>query len=97
MISISFNIRNPFSDRWKCLYTKSGETPFKHKFWEFQADKTSDILGFEFRFTTRQDHAGLFVSLALFGYDIIFNIYDNRHWNYEENRWMFYTENEGLH
>lgn len=95
MINLSFNIRNPFSSRWKCLLTKCGETPFKHKFWEFQADETSDILGFEFRFTTRQDHGGVFVSLALFGYDVIFNFYDNRHWNEEAGRYFIYGGDEG--
>lgn len=97
MINLSFNIRNPFSSRWRCLYTKAGETPFKNKFWEVQADETSDILGLEFRFTTRQDHAGVFLSLALFGYDVIFNFYDNRHWNDEEGRWKVYTEENGYH
>ena len=97
MINISFNIRNPFSSRWECLYTKSGETPFKNKFWELQVDKTSDILGFDFRFTTRQDHAGIFVLLALFGYDIIFNFYDSRHWNDDEGRWKAYDEENGYH
>jgi len=97
MINLSFNIRNPWSDRWKCIYNHAGETPIKNKFWEIQIDKTSDIIGFEFRFTTRQDHAGVYLSLALFGYDVIFNIYDNRHWNYEEGRWYFYDEENGAH
>jgi hypothetical protein len=97
MISLQFNLRNPFSDRWECLFNKAGETPFKNKFWEIQIDKCADIVGFDFRYTIRQDHAGLFLSLAFFGYDVIFNLYDNRHWNYDENRWMFYTEEEGLH
>lgn len=97
MINLHVNLRNPFSDRWKCVYNTAGETPIKHKFWEIQIDKTSDIIGFEFRLTTRQDHAGVFVSLALFGYDIIFNFYDSRHWNDEEGRWKIYTEENGYH
>ncbi len=97
MITLHFNLRNPWSDRWKCVYNTAGISPFKNKFWELQVDKTNDIVGFEFRYTTRQDHAGVYISLALFGYDVIFNVYDNRHWNSEESRWMIYTEEKGLH
>lgn len=97
MINLSFNIRNPFSDRWNCIKSWAGTTPFKNKFWEAQVDKTADIIGFEFRLTFRQDHAGLFLSFSLFGHDVIFNFYDNRHWNYEEGRWMIYNEEKGLH
>lgn len=92
MISLNFNIRNPFSNRWKCIYSRSGRTPFKNKFWEVQVDKTSDILGLELRITARQDHAGVFVSASLVGYEIIFNFYDSRHWNDEFNRWQTYNK-----
>ena len=92
MINLNFNLRNPWSNRWKCLYTKSGNGPFKNKYWEVQVDECADIVGFEFRFTTRQDHAGLHLSLALFGYDAMFTFYDNRHWNDEEGRWFVYGE-----
>ena len=97
MINLSFNIRNPFSDRWECIKTWTGDTPFKNKFWEAQIDKTADIIGIDLRYTACQDHAGFFLSVALLGYDIIFNIYDNRHWNYEEKRWYIYDEEKGTH
>ena len=90
-------MRNPFSDRWDCIKTWAGVTPFKNKFWEAQLDKTSDIIGFHIRLTFRQDHAGLFLTLSLLGYEITFNFYDNRHWNHEEKRWMIYSEDKGLH
>lgn len=96
MISVSFNIRNPWSNRWTCLYNKAGDTFFKNKSWEVQVDKCADILGFEFRFTTRQDHAGVYLSFSLFGYDVIFNIYDNRHWNYKDGCWMNYKEVDSI-
>jgi hypothetical protein len=50
-----------------------------------------------FNWTVRQDHAGLDIDLGLFGYNIHFNFYDNRHWNSEEGRWMRYTEELGEH
>lgn len=89
MINFSFNIRNPFSSRWKCIKCLDGKL-LRHKHWELQFDKTSDIIGFELRYTIRQDHAGLWASLALFGYDVIFNIYDTRHWDHEKDQWCVY-------
>lgn len=92
MLSFQFNIRNPFSNRWECIKTWAGVTPFANKFWEAQIDKTSDIVGLEFRLTTRQDHSGIFLCLALFGFEIIFNYYDNRHWNHQNNQWEDHNE-----
>lgn len=81
MISFSFNIRNPWSNRWKCIKSWSGDAPFKHKHWEMQFDKSDDLIGFQFRWTIGQDHPGLFVSMQFIGYEFIFNFYDERHWN----------------
>ncbi len=92
MINVYLNIRNPFSDRWKIIKTWAGISPFKNKFWEVQIDKCSDIICFELRYTTKQDHAGLFLCLALFGYEIIFNFYDNRHWDYQNDKWEDHNE-----
>ena len=94
MINLQFNIRNPFSDRWKCIKCWDKKLS-EHKHLELQIDKTADIVSFDFRYTIRQDHAGLFLTVGLFGYEAIFNIYDTRHWNYEERRWYKYGENNG--
>lgn len=91
MISFSFNLRNPFSERWGCIKCLSGQIS-KNKYWEVQFDKNSDILSFELRYSIRQDHAGLFVSFGLFGYDVIAHIYDSRHWNDEEGRFYNYND-----
>jgi len=98
MIYFNFNIRNPYwADRFKNIWWKVGETPFKNKFWEIQVIKNDNLFRLEFGFTTRQDHAGVNLELGLLGYEIHFTFYDNRHWNYEENRWMIYSEEKGLH
>lgn len=98
MISLNFNIRNPrWWDRFENIKWWVGETPIKHKFWEVQILKGPDLFRIEFEVTTQQDHAGINIELALLGYQIGCTIYDNRHWNHEEGRWMFYTEEDGLH
>lgn len=93
MINLSFNLRNPFSNRWKSIKCWDKKLS-KNKHCELQIDKTSDIISFDLRYTIRQDHAGFFITLGLFGYEAIFNIYDVRHWNRKENRWYIYGENK---
>ena len=98
MIYFNINIRNPrWWDRFELINCWMGETPIKHKFWELQILKCPELLRFEFELTTQQDHAGMNIELALLGYHIGFTIYDNRHWNHYEHRWMIYTEEKGLH
>jgi hypothetical protein len=98
MIYFNFNIRNPkWWDRFELINCWMGATPIPHKFWEIQVMKGPELLRFEFEVTTQQDHAGMNIELALLGYHVGFTIYDTRHWNSEEGRWMIYTEEKGLH
>lgn len=53
---------------------------FDHEFTLLKFDLNVSIWG--------HDHAGVNLEVALFNYTLILNLYDNRHWNYEENRWM---------
>jgi len=79
MISISFNIRNPYSDRFEILANTDWEIT-RYKILELQFDRTTDIVGFDFRLTTRQSHSGVFFSIALLGFEAIVHFYDTRHW-----------------
>ncbi len=98
MISFNFNLRNPWSKTFiKNLLCRVYDTPFKNKFIELEVYRDFTIVAFMFNWTFRQSHAGLDIDLGLFGYNVHFNFYDNRHWNTEEGRWMFYNEEEGLH
>lgn len=98
MIYFNLNIRNPkWWNRFKNIKCWVGETPIKHKYWEVEVIKNDNLFRLEFQITTQQDHAGCNLELGLFGYEIHFTFYDNRHWNAEEGRWMFYTEEEGYH
>ena len=87
MFRLFFNISNPWSDRWENIKQWSGTTPFKHKFWEAQIDKTHDVIGVDIQYSVRQDHAGIFLCLAFLGYEVIFNFYDSRHWDHKTNNW----------
>jgi hypothetical protein len=89
MIDLKFAIINPFSKGWECFYN-SGEKLTKNKAWEFNLYRTNDVVRFEFRFSIREDHAGLNIEVGLIGYSFEFSIYDIRHWNYESDEWEKY-------
>lgn len=89
MLNLSFNIRNPFSDRWECLANPSWQIS-RYKAIELQFDRCSDIVGMTVRLTTRQDHAGVFVSMSLLSYEAMFHFYDSRHWDHETDSYKVY-------
>ena len=92
MINLKFSVTNPWWDRFDSLYTASGSTLFKNKFWEIQTMKSDDILTFDLRVTARQDHAGVDLWLGLFGYAVNLQFYDNRHWDNELKDWQVYSK-----
>jgi hypothetical protein len=95
MIYFNINIRNPWwGDRFQNLWCKLLETPWKHKYIELQFMKDSELFRIEVDWSVRQDHAGIRLELGLLGYKADFTFYDNRHWNYEEGRWMVDGESE---
>jgi hypothetical protein len=81
MISLNFNIRNPWSDLFENLWCRSYATPFKNKFIELEVTRDFTLISFMFNWTIRQSHAGLDLELGVFGYNFHFNFYDCRHWD----------------
>lgn len=90
MIYLNLNLRNPRSIDFENIKCWSGPTPVKNKFWEVQMIRNNNWLRIEFEFTVKQDHAGMNLELGLFGYEIHFTLYDNRHWDFENNCWKVY-------
>jgi hypothetical protein len=88
MIYFNINIRSPWwQDRFENLWARTFSTPWKNKFFEIQLFKDAELFRKEFEWTIKQDHAGMRLELGLIGYKASFNFYDNRHWDYENNRW----------
>jgi len=81
MIYYSFRIRNPYSDRLQHAVTKQGIVT-QNKAWEFNVYRTATVLAVSVELTMRRDHAGLRLEIGLLGYDVEFQIYDVRHWDY---------------
>jgi len=46
------------------------------------------IFHFQFSWSKKTDHAGFIFDLTIFGFSIMFIIYDNRHWDYDNNTWV---------
>jgi len=65
-----------------------------HKFWEIQLDRWNDwtsYFDFHLSFTRKTDHAGFRFGFDIIGFSFNLEIYDSRHWNYENNKWENYT------
>ena len=92
MISLNFNLRNPWSNTFKNMWCRAYATPFNHKFIELEFTRDFTLVSFMFNWTVRQSHAGLDLELGLLGYNVHFQFYDNRHWNIEAGR--YYIEEE---
>lgn len=95
MISFNINIRNPWSTAFKNLWCRAYKTPFKNKYIELEVTKDSTLISFMFNWTVRQSHAGLELEIGLFGYNVHFQFYDNRHWDYGRGHYFNYNEELG--
>jgi len=85
MISLNFNIRNPWSNTFKNLWCRAYNTPFKNKFIELELTQDFTIVSFRFNWTVRQSHAGLDLEAGFFGYCLHFQFYDSRHWDQKKD------------
>jgi hypothetical protein len=95
MIVITFSLQNPYFKGWrdfKNIRNWHGATPFKNKFWEVELLKSGEIVMFDLTVRTRCDHAGTTLGLGLLGYTINITLYDNRHWDVENNCWKVYGQ-----
>lgn len=89
MIKLSFSILNPKSlDKFEHIYQRSGAIT-KNKSWEFEVYK-QDQTFLDIDIDTciiGRDHAGIGIVLGLLSYVFYAKIYDNRHWDYTNNKW----------
>ena len=60
----------------------------KYKHLEIEGNYSNyHIFCFEFKISYKEDHAGILFSLNMFCREISLQIYDSRHWNYQNNYW----------
>lgn len=70
--------------------------PLFHKCLEvgFQVLRKNDGIDIGWRFNTRGDHAGLKFNFEFFGLLFEFNVYDQRHWDWDKDSWQSYDEHQ---
>jgi hypothetical protein len=88
MIYVGFSLKNPFwEDRFQNIWNRCWKI-FKNKNLEIEFYKHSSLLGFSVNFNPiARDHGGFRFDIELLGYTFDFNLYDSRHWDYENNCW----------
>ncbi len=89
MIYINLSLINPWSDRFKPLWSW-GRRLTKNKAIEVEVYRSNTVAEFEARLRHREDHAGLTIGLGLFSYTLHIDFYDTRHWNYATKQWEVY-------
>jgi len=82
---------------WKWIYFPIT----KNKSFEYQLELGSKFADQPFelniRWSSKGDHAGFNFRFSIYKlFWIEFNLCDNRHWNYEENRWWNHGEIESI-
>jgi hypothetical protein len=83
IISLRAQISLPFEhfNNLGCIHGCIG----KNMAWELEHNHYSgSLFDIDFSWSIREDHAGIELTLGLFGYGIGFRIYDTRHWDYEQ-------------
>lgn len=85
----NFSIRNFWGKQKKLksyfLFHKK-ISKFKHYELECVNDNYH-LFSLEFKIGFKEDHAGIKVSLSLFGVEMYMHLYDIRHWNYTKDCW----------
>ena len=92
MIDISLNLSHPFDLEFKNFWSKAWSTPIKNKFVELEFYTTQSLLGFNFLWTARRDHAGIDLQMSLLGICAHVSLYDNRHWDHEQCQYHIYDK-----
>ena len=98
MLNFSFPLHWPwFKDRddlCKDYFYKSWRVT-EHKTLEFQVSRGGNaIVGSSFRWDMNCSHAGVMFDITLFRRFLHVSLTDNRHWNYEKNRYVDYSNPE---
>ena len=91
MIAFTIGITNPFAtETFKNLFCKAWQLS-KNKFLELEVTYyAKDVIGFDFRWSMKCDHAGLDIQVKFATLTFHANVYDNRHWNHTTNNWKIY-------
>lgn len=93
MINIDIDICLTSDDASRFRSIRAGGRQLtKNKCFEYEVYKSTTLFGFTLSITTKKDHAGLDIGASLLGYTARACIYDARHWDEENNKWIEYDQ-----
>lgn len=98
MIKFSFNLFNPIvRTRTVHMLWWAGGSFTTNKHWEIElsCDELNTIVGVEIDTNfIGSDHAGVNITMILFGIKLFVSMYDSRHWDYKNNKWEEYNDTQ---
>jgi hypothetical protein len=101
MMFLKFNISNPFFRQQDCFESKidffKNFKLTKNKHLEIQLSRFAlyDLIGFELDLHWNgRDHQGPALELLFLGVMFRINLYDRRHWDYEQCCWKTYDDQQ---
>ena len=97
MIYLNFFLRLPRKSRpdiKEIYYWDKKITKNKALSIQFDRHKGRISIGCGLSLDFFQDHAGLVLDLEVPGYDLVVNLYDIRHWDYETKTWEKYDSTD---
>ena len=71
-------------EEWKCYSFLVKNTIFEIQFSKWKCWEYFYIC---FKWTRKQDHAGLGLDIQIMGFEISLSVVDRRHWDLEKNNW----------
>ena len=86
MIYIRLGLFNPLQHKWQCVWSKTGPL-LTNKAWEVNFYRNSCIAKVDCQISTTGDHAGIRMSVGVFGREIELVFYDVRHWDHDQGTW----------
>ena len=94
--NFNFSFSLPFWDEVFKTLSRSYGSYTKEVGWELNTYLVGgdEFIKIETTLKTKCDHAGLRLSVALFGLEIEYHIYERRHWNEDEDRWYLPGEEQ---
>ena len=90
MIDFVFSLSNPWWNRKFRNLWNSAKQISENKFVEAEVYQRNVIVEFGVFVQLRCDHAGAALTIGVCGYTLALSLYDNRHWDRENNRWKIH-------
>ena len=87
LFNFDFQFLVPFG-KYKIIFSRHGKIPFTKWDIEFVLAKKRELILIKFYWYIMEGHSAFENWFSLFGYSVELNIYDSRHYDYENHCWI---------